>query len=221
MSKINDKLLEKLNLKEYIQASDRCLSEMQFTEHNLAHLSRVVEMSTLILESLNYDEHTIELAELAGYMHDIGNVINRHNHGHLSAILVHKILLEHGYELEDVLSVMSAVGNHDENTGTPVNEISAALIIADKSDVRRSRVRKRDINSFDIHDRVNYSVYSSTLYIDTDKSIITLKLVLDTQYSSIVEFFNIFSERMKMCKEASNYLGLRFKLIINEIELLN
>ena len=216
---INYELIEKLNIEEYISSADSFLSNMGFTEHNLAHLSRVSEMTKVILKYLDFDEHYLELAEIACYMHDIGNVINRHNHAHSGAIMTHSILLDRGYELSDVLSIMAAIGNHDEHTGVPVSPMSAALIIADKSDVRRSRVRKSNTNEFDIHDRVNYAVSSSKL--DVDNGTIFLTIDLDRKYCSIVDYLEIFGKRMQLCKKSAKYLGLNFRLIINNINYLD
>ena len=219
---MNKELFEKLNLAEYIQAADKVLEQTKITEHNVAHLTRVVNMSRLILTELGYDdEHTLELSELAGYMHDFGNIVNRHDHAHSSALLAHTILLNADYELSDIFEVMSAVANHNEATGNPISPISAALIIADKADVRRSRVRKQDISTFDIHDRVNYAVQASTIHVNKEKKIITLRLSLDTDYSSVVEYLEIFTGRMKLCKKSAKYLGCKFKLMINDMELID
>lgn len=216
---MNTELMKELNT--YIKYADRNLASMNFTEHNLAHLTRVNSMSQMLLKELGYDEHMMELAELASYMHDIGNVVNRHDHAHTSAILAHDILLRHGYALSDVLEVMSAIGNHDESTGTPVSVLSAVLLLADKSDVRRSRCTEIDVAKHNIHHRVNYAVYASTLHVNKEKKIITLRLSLDTDYSSVVEYLEIFTGRMKLCKDAAKYLGYTFSLRINDIELIN
>lgn len=214
-------VLQELHLDKYIRAADARLQAMQFTEHNWAHVSRVSKMACKILLTLGYDKHTIELAEVASYMHDIGNVINRHDHAHSGALLAYDILMKAGYDLDDVLQIIAAIGNHDEKTGSPVSPIAAALIIADKSDVRRSRVRKTDISTFGIHDRVNYAVSSSTLDIDVENRVITLNLELDTNYSSVVEYFTIFSSRMMLCKKAADYFEMNFCLQINDTVLMN
>ena len=194
---------------------------MEFAEHNLAHVSRVAKMACKILSELGYSEHTIELTEIAGYMHDIGNVVNRHDHAHSSAILAYDILLKNDYELEDILKIISAIGNHDVTTGFPVSPIAAALIIADKSDVRRSRVRKQDLNTFDIYDKVHYSVDSSILTVDKDSRVITLKLKLNTNYSSVLDYYDTFYSRMQLCKKAAEYLDMKFCLQINDVKLMD
>ena len=191
-----------------------------YTEHSFAHVTKVAETARYIIETLGYSEHDCELAEIAGYLHDIGNLVNRVDHSQSGAVMAFRILREYGMDAEDVATVVTAIGNHDEGTGVPVDHIAAALILADKSDVRRSRVRNNDITSFDIHDRVNYSVKKSTLKINEDKSIIKLKLSIDTKYGSIMDYFEIFIGRMVMCRKAAEKLGLQFKLIINEQQLI-
>lgn len=213
------KILEDKTIIKYIQEADKVLSEMKFTEHNLAHVTKVAQLSSYILSELGYSEYDVNLVKIASYLHDIGNIINRNGHPHYSALLVHDLLLSRDFTLEEVFKIMSAVGNHDETSGKPVSPLSAALIIADKSDVRRSRVRKLDTNKFDIHDRVNYSVDKSELIINKDEKTILLKLNLNTKYSSIMEYLTIFSDRMKFCEEAAEYLGMKFGLQINDITL--
>ena len=212
-------ILEDKTIIKYIQEADKVLSEMKFTEHNLAHVTKVAQLSSYILSELGYSEYDVNLVKIASYLHDIGNIINRNDHPHYSALLVHDLLLSRDFTLEEVFKIMSAVGNHDESSGKPVSPLSAALIIADKSDVRRSRVRKLDTNKFDIHDRVNYSVDKSELIINKDEKTILLKLNLNTKYSSIMEYLTIFSNRMKFCEEAAEYLGMKFGLQINYITL--
>ena len=212
-------ILEDKTIIKYIQEADKVLSEMKFTEHNLAHVTKVAQLSSYILSELGYSEYDVNLVKIASYLHDIGNIINRNDHPHYSALLVHDLLLSRDFTLEEVFKIMSAVGNHDESSGKPVSPLSAALIIADKSDVRRSRVRKLDTNKFDIHDRVNYSVDKSELIINKDEKTILLKLNLNTKYSSIMEYLTIFSNRMKFCEEAAEYLGMKFGLQINDITL--
>lgn len=214
-------IFNKLDISEYIKAADNNLSAMKFTEHNVAHVTRVAKMSCKLLLDLGYDEHTIELAEIASYLHDIGNIINRHDHAHSGAMLAYNILMNKNYSLSDIFIIMSAIGNHDESSGYPVNEVAAALILADKSDVRRSRVRKLDLSKFDIHDKVNYSIISSSLSVDTKNKLIILSLNLDREYSSIMEYFSIFSSRMELCKKAAEYLGMKFCLKINNISLMD
>ena len=177
-------------------------------------------MAAYILETLGYPEHDVELAKIAGYLHDIGNLINRIAHSQSGAIMAFKLLTDMGMDPADVATVATAIGNHDEGTGVPVNPISAALILADKSDVRRSRVRNADKSTFDIHDRVNYSVKKSALKINEDHTIIKLKLTVDTHYGSVMDYFEIFLTRMVLCRKAAERLNLQFKLIINEQQLI-
>ena len=205
----------------YIRQADNVLFSMKFTEHNLAHVSRVSNMACKLLKDLGYDDVVLKLTEIACYLHDIGNIINRHDHAHYGALLARDLLLEKDIPLEHIIKIMSAIGNHDESSGVPVSEMSAALILADKADIRRSRVRKLDTNLFDIHDRVNYSVDSSILSVNKDKKFIILELTLNNEYSSILEFLSIFSSRMEFCKKAAEYFGYKFCLCINGVILSN
>ena len=173
-----------------------------------------------VLQTLGYPQHEIELVQVAAYLHDIGNLVNRVDHSQSGAVMAFRILEELGMDPADIATVVSAIGNHDEGTGVPVNAVAAALILADKSDVRRSRVRNTDIATFDIHDRVNYSVRKSLLKINEEHTIIKLKLTVDTHYSSVMDYFEIFLGRMTMCRRAAESLGLQFKLIINEQPLM-
>ncbi len=207
-------------MQAFIKKADCSLLALGYTEHSFAHVTKVAETARYIVETLGYSEHDCELAEIAGYLHDIGNLVNRVDHSQSGAVMAFRILREYGMDAEDVATVVTAIGNHDEGTGVPVDHIAAALILADKSDVRRSRVRNNDTTSFDIHDRVNYSVKKSTLKINEDKSIIKLKLSIDTKYGSIMDYFEIFLGRMVMCRKAAEKLGLQFKLIINEQQLI-
>jgi metal-dependent HD superfamily phosphatase/phosphodiesterase len=200
----------------YIKRADLALNSLGYTEHSLAHVTRVAVVAGDILEALGYDTHTVELARIAGHMHDIGNLVNRIDHSQSGAVMAFRLLDIRGMSPEDICTVTTAIGNHDEGTGVPVDAVCAALIIADKSDVRRSRVRNTDPATFDIHDRVNYSVTSSKLTINEDKKEIELSLTLDKQYSSIMEYFEIFLERMNLCRRAAECLGLRFRLRIND-----
>ena len=200
----------------YIQRADRTLEALGYTEHSLAHVTRVAVVAGDILEALGYDTRTVELARIAGHMHDIGNLVNRADHSQSGAVMAFRLLDIRGMKPEDICTVTTAIGNHDEGTGVPVDAVCAALIIADKSDVRRSRVRNTDPSTFDIHDRVNYSVTHSKLTINEDKREIELSLTLDRQYSSIMEYFEIFLERMNLCRRAAERLGLRFRLRIND-----
>ena len=202
-------------VRTYIEKADEVLRALGYTEHSFAHVTKVAEVAGELLKKLGYDEHTVELSKIAGYMHDIGNVINRVDHSQSGAIMAFRILDKEGMDPLDLSRIISAIGNHDEGTGVPVNEIAAALIIADKSDVRRSRVRNDDLSTFDIHDSVNYSVYSTELDIDTDNKKLTLRLEIDNTYGSVMDFFEIFHGRMIMCKKAASTLGLSFGITIN------
>ena len=204
----------------YIKAADESLIALGFTEHSFAHVTIVAEKAGYILETLGYDSRTVELVKIAGYLHDIGNLVNRIEHSQSGAVMAFRILDKLGFPSEEIADVVTAIGNHDEGTGVPVSEFAAALILADKSDVRRNRVRNIDENKFDIHDRVNYSVTSADLIISDDKKLITLTLAIDTEYSSVMEYFEIFMARMLLCKAAAEKLGLKFKLVINNQTLL-
>lgn len=204
----------------YIKKADASLEAIGYTEHNFAHVTKVATDAAYILETLGFSEHDIELAKIAGYMHDIGNLVNRVEHSQSGAVMAFKILSDLGFEAEDVATITTAIGNHDEGDGVPVNAIAAALIIADKSDVRYTRVRNTDLPSFDIHDRVNYSVKKSSIKINGEKTLLKLKLEVDTKVSSVVNYFEIFLNRMVLCRKACEKLGLEFKLIINEQQLM-
>ncbi|NLN04169.1 MAG: HD domain-containing protein [Clostridiaceae bacterium] len=208
-------------VKTYIKYADKVMDAMGYTEHSFAHVTKTAVNAAEILARLGYDERTVELAKIAGYMHDIGNVVNRHNHAHSGALMAFRILGEMGMDPEDASVIVSAIGNHDENSATPVNAVAAALILADKSDVRRTRVRARENTvDFDIHDRVNHAVYESDLIMDTNEKTVTLKLNIDTSQCSVMEYFEIFINRMLLCRRAAEYLGLEFKLVINGAVLL-
>lgn len=204
----------------YIAKSDEALQELGFTEHSFAHVTSVAENVGYILKTLGFSSHDIEIGKIAGYMHDIGNMISRTSHPQSGAIMAFQILNGLGMSAEDVSSIVTAIGNHNEDTGLPVNALSSALILADKADVRRSRVRNPNITEFDIHDRVNYSVRKSLLKINEEKTLIKLKLTVDTKYSAVMDYFEIFLGRMILCRKAAEKLGLDFKLIINEQQLL-
>lgn len=204
----------------YIQAADESLTALGFTEHSFAHVVYVAEKAGEILETLGFPERTVELAKIAGYMHDIGNVINRVDHSQSGAVMAFRILDHLGVEPEEIALIISAIGNHDEGTGVPVSPLAAALILADKSDVRRNRVRKEDQSVFDIHDRVNYSVKNAELKINEAQTIIKLKLSVDTRFGSVMDYFEIFMQRMILCRKAAEKLGLQFKLMINEQQLI-
>ena len=207
-------------IQTYIVRADESLGELGFTEHSFAHVVHVAETAGYILETLGYEERTVELAKIAGYMHDIGNLVNRKEHSQSGAIMAWSILNDMDCDPGELATIVTAIGNHDEGTGVPVNAVAAALILADKADVRRSRVRNRNIAKFDMHDRVNYSVTQSQLEINEEKTLVNLKLSVDTQYSSVMDYFEIFMQRMILCRKAAEKLGLQFKLIINEQQLI-
>lgn len=204
----------------YIRQADQSLSALGYTEHSFAHVTLVAEKAGYILSTLGYPDRTVELVMIAGYLHDIGNIVNRVEHSQSGAIIAFRILDHLGFPPDEIGQIVTAIGNHDEGTGIPVSELAAALILADKSDVRRNRVRNQDVSAFDIHDRVNYSVEKSELKISDDKTRITLYISIDTQYCSIMDYFEIFLGRMTMCRRAAEKLGLKFKLEINGQELL-
>ena len=203
-------------IRTYIERADAALCALGYTEHNQAHVCRVAEEAGRILKTLGHSERDVELAKIAGYLHDIGNVVNRRDHCQSGAVMAFSLLRERGFDALDIADMMTAIGNHDEGTGTPVSAIAAALILADKSDVRRSRVRNNDRSTFDIHDRVNYSVEKSTLSINEEKTLLTLSLTIDTSIGSVSDYFEIFLERMLLCRRAAERLGLKFRLIANE-----
>lgn len=205
----------------YIRMADNTMLAMGYTEHSFAHVTKVAEKASGILGSLGYDERTCELAKIAGYLHDIGNVINRKDHAQSGAIMAYRLLDRLGMEALENATIITAIGNHDEDTGVAVNPVAAALILADKSDVRRSRVRRSDISSLsDIHNRVNYSVETSELSLDEENSAITLELTIDTEKCAVMDYFEIFMKRMLLCKKAAGHLGLKFRLRINGSVLL-
>lgn len=204
----------------YIKRGNDNLGVLGFTDHSQAHTAFVAERAAYILEELGYDEHTIELAKIAGFMHDIGNSINRKNHAEYGALLANDILQKTDMSLADRVTVMSAIGNHDESTGGAKDAVSAALIIADKTDVRRSRVRSQDRSNFDIHDRVNYAVTKSDITVDKEKKVIILNLSVDENICSMYEYFDIFLARMMMCRGAAEILDAGFKLRVNGDKVL-
>ena len=204
----------------YIAQADASMQALGFTEHSFAHVSRVAKTAGDILETLGYPERTVELARIAGYLHDIGNVVNRVDHSQSGAVMAFRILDRMNFPPEEIATIVTAIGTHDEGNGTPVNAVAAALFLADKSDVRRSRVRKTADITQDIHDRVNYSVTSSDLGIDLQEHTITLSLTVDTHVSSVMEYFEIFMKRMVLCRKAAERLGLCFRLTINDQQLI-
>lgn len=199
----------------YIAQADASMQALGYTEHSFAHVTRVAKTAGDILQSLEYPARTVELARIAGYLHDIGNIVNRVDHSQSGAVMAFRILDRMNFPPEEIAAIVTAIGNHDEGNGVPVNAVAAALFLADKSDVRRSRVRKTADLSQDIHDRVNYSVTHSVLDIDRNGGTITLKLTVDTSVSSVMEYFEIFMKRMTLCRKAAERLSLRFQLTIN------
>ena len=208
------------DIRTYIKRADDALGALGFTEHSFAYVTKVADTAKYILETLGYSAHEVELAQIAGFLHDIGNVVNRVDHSQSGAVMAFRILDKMGMPAEDIATVVSAIGNHDEGHGVPVNAIAAALILADKSDVRRSRVRNQEETTFDIHDRVNYSVEKAVVKINEAHTLIKLKLTVDTRYGSVMDYFEIFLERMTLCRKAAQKLGLRFQLMINEHSLM-
>lgn len=207
-------------IKTYIKKADEFLGALGFTEHSLAHVSLVAEKCKYILRTLHYSDREVELAQVAAYMHDIGNIVNRIDHAQSGAVMAMRILDRLGASADDIADVVAAIGNHDESTAAPVSAIAAALILADKSDVRFTRVRNTDMATFDIHDRVNYSVKWSDLNIDEERENVSLWLKIDTEFCSVMDFFEIFMGRMLLCKRAATKLNLRFRLIVNDQQLL-
>ena len=191
-----------------------------YTEHSYRHIGIVSKRAGDILKDLGYDERTVELTRIAGYMHDIGNCVNRVDHAHSGAILSYNLLKDMGMNVKERTEIMMAIGNHDENTGTAISDISAALILADKSDVARSRVSKTNIATFDIHDKVNYAVTNADLKLDAESKVITLKLDIDTKICPVLDYFKIFMDRTIMSKYAAKYLKIWYELIINNTKLL-
>ena len=215
-----DQITSSEAIKTYIIRADESLGALGFTEHSFAHVMHVAETAGYILQTMGFDPRTVELAKIAGYLHDIGNLVNRKDHSQSGAVMAWSILNDMGCDPAEVATIVTAIGNHDEGTGVPVNAVAAAMILADKADVRRSRVRNRDLSTFDIHDRVNYSVTKSTLQINEDKTFVKLELSVDTQFGSVMEYFEIFMQRMLLCRKAAEKLGLQFKLVINQQQLL-
>ena len=206
-------------IKTYIAQADASVGALGYTEHSFAHAGNVAQTAGYILQTLRYSQRTVELAKIAGYLHDIGNLVNRIEHSQSGAVIAFRLLDKMGFSPEEISLIVTAIGNHDEGTGVPVNALAAALILADKSDVRRSRVRGKDQAKFDIHDRVNYSVTKSELKIDNACTFVELRLYIDTQFSSVMDFFEIFMNRMLLCSQAAQTLGLQFKLWINDQQM--
>lgn len=204
----------------YIRHADATLIALGYTEHSFAHVTKVAETAKYILDTLGYSQRDCELAWIAAYLHDIGNLINRVDHAQSGAIMAFRILDNLGMPAEEIATIVTAIGHHDENTAEAVSPIAAAVILADKTDVRRSRVRNKAGAITDIHDRVNYSVKNSVTKINEEKTLIKLKLTIDPKYGNVMDYFEIFLHRMTLCRRAAEKLGLQFKLIINEQQLL-
>ena len=215
-----DQVTKSEAIRTYIIRADESLVALGFTEHSFAHVVHVAQMAGYILQTMGYDERTVELAKIAGYLHDIGNLVNRKDHSQSGAVMAWSILNDMDCDPGEIATIVTAIGNHDEGTGVPVNAVAAALILADKADVRRSRVRNNDISTFDIHDRVNYSVQKSELKINQEKTIVNLQLSVDTQFGSVMDYFEIFMGRMLLCRKAAEKLNLQFKLSINNQQLI-
>lgn len=201
------------DIRAYISKADESLIALGYTEHSFAHVTKVAEAAAEILHTLGHSDHEIELVKIAGYLHDIGNIVNRIDHAQSGAVMAFRLLDRMNMPPEDIATVVTAIGNHDESTAFPVNSVAAALIIADKTDVRRSRVRNRSAAQFDIHDRVNYSVTASEVKIAKDS--ICLELTIEQEYCSVLEYFEIFLTRMLLCRRAAEALGVEFSLVIN------
>ena len=206
-------------IRVYVSQADAVLAALGFTEHSFPHVTCVAERAGAILDTLGYPEHAVELAKISGFLHDIGNIVNRTDHSQSGGVMAFRILDRLNFDPEDISVIVSAIGHHDEGTGTAVSPVAAALIIADKSDVRRSRVRTPETVQADIHDRVNYSVTRSELTVNKQERVLELNLTVDTQVSSVMEYFEIFMKRMIMCRRAAEKLGLSFRLVINGQQL--
>lgn len=207
-------------IRTYITQADASLIALGFTEHSFAHVGRCAKVAGDLLADLGHDPHSVELCRIAAFMHDIGNVVNRHNHAISGATMAFRILDKMGMPPQEVAAVITAIGHHDDSTAFPVNALAAALILADKTDVRRSRVRNKDAATFDIHDRVNYAVEQSTVALDLEAKTFTLTLTINTQVCAVMDYFEIFLQRMILCRKAASYLGLTFKLVINGSTLI-
>ncbi len=207
-------------IRTYITQADASLIALGYTEHSFAHVTKCASTAAQLLQDLGYDQRHVELAKIAGFMHDIGNVVNRVDHAQNGAVMAFRILDKMGMEPADVATVITAIGNHDEHTAHPVNAVAAALILADKSDVRRSRVRNEDTINFDIHDRVNYAVEESNLILNKEAGTITLSITIDTEICAVMDYFEIFLSRMLLCRKAAEFFSLKFQLIINNSKVL-
>jgi len=221
MSEITlDDIKKNQEVKNFLEISQKQMDVRGYTEHAFRHVALVANTAGNILKGLDYDQRKIELARIAGYLHDIGNAVNRVDHAHTGAVMAYNILTKLGMNYRDAAEIMMAIGNHDENSGAAVSGISAALIMADKSDVHRTRVQNNDFATFDIHDRVNYAVFSSVLTVSRENKTATLNLDIDTKICPVMDYFEIFLTRMTMDRRAANFLGLNFELVINSTRLL-
>lgn len=220
VDKVLQQIMDDPRTAVYIDMADQHLERIGYTEHGRRHALFVSQRAGYILEKLDFHDKHIQLAMVGGYLHDLGNLISRNNHGLSSALLAKEILEKNGFDIEDTAIVMSAIGNHEDEGGEITNEITAALIIADKTDVQRGRVRNRSFISFDIHDRVNYAVTESILDIDASNKEIILNLIVDTTISEVIEYFEIFLSRMLLCRRAAEYLGTKFSMFINNVKLI-
>ncbi|OPX86299.1 MAG: HD domain protein [Pelotomaculum sp. PtaB.Bin104] len=204
----------------FIRKGNKYLSVIGFTEHGYRHVNLVSNIARNVLERLDFPARQVELAAIAGYMHDIGNVVSRNDHGISGGTIAYPILLQMGMHPDEIATVISAIANHEEQYGHAVNSVAAALIVADKSDVHRTRVRNTDFATFDIHDRVNYAVEHSFLWVTDDKKTITMELTIDIDICPVMEYFEIFLSRMVMCRRAATFLKCNFELVINGAKLL-
>ncbi len=207
-------------VKTFLTIAETQMRVLGFTEHSFRHVGIVSGTAGNIMEHLGYPEREVELARIAGFLHDIGNAVNRNDHAHTGAIMAYQLLTKMGMDYNEAADIMAAIGNHDEHTGTAVSNISAALILADKSDVHRSRVRNTDFATFDIHDRVNYAVERSVISVDKEKKTADLVLKIDTAICPVMDYFEIFLVRMTMNRRAAAFLGLQFQLFVNDSRLI-
>ena len=220
MSTSYQDIIKNEEINQYISMGDEVLGRLGYTEHSRKHAAVVADRAAEILRTLDYSKREIELARITGYLHDIGNCVNRHDHAHSGAVMAFQILRDMKFQPEDIAIIVSAIGNHDEATGTAVTPVSAAVIIADKTDVRANRVRNTDIAFFDKHDRVNYAAIKTKLTTDAKKKVIHLNIKLDEQICSVLDYFEIFTDRMLMSRRAAEILGLKFKFTVNGNKVL-
>lgn len=207
-------------IKIYVESCDEYLKAIGYTEHGIRHVTLVADRAGEILTALGYEGREVELAQIAGYLHDIGNMVNRSDHANSGAILAMSLLDKLGMPPEEIAVIVSAIGNHDEATGNAISIVSAALILADKTDVHRGRVRNSDLATFDIHDRVNYAVTNAEVLVNKEDSVITLSLTTDSKICPMIEYFEIFLARMIMCRRAADFLGCGFEMVVNDTQIL-